>query len=188
MASSLKAQLKTLIAAKQYQAAIVLLEASDMPDKQAFIDRIKARMKEEAELKPAPQFAPEIVDKVKAKPRYSGRGVLGIVVFALVLLGVGTGLAINLMSRDAGKAIRLQFRMAEVCKDVFEDEYLAGAYTAAQLVNGCYIAAEHSLTDYEKEINYCADNFDQTDAIFISCLADSNVKIEEVWLLTAPKE
>ena len=184
MASSLKAQLKTLIAAKQYQAAIVLLEASDMPDKKTYIARLQLRMKEaraEVEASPAPV-------KEKAKPRYSGRGVLGIVVFALVLLGVGVVVMINLTGRDAGRALRLHLRMADVCKSVYEDEYLDGRYTAHQLVFGCGEAAKYSTAEYQEAVDYCFDNQNQTEAIFINCLADNDVKIEEVWILTAPKE
>ena len=47
MSSNLKAQLKALLAAKEYRAAMTLLESSTLPDKRTYIERIKKRMAEE---------------------------------------------------------------------------------------------------------------------------------------------
>lgn len=48
MSSNLKAQLKTLLDRKEYTAAIALLEASALPDRQKYIQRIRQRIEDEA--------------------------------------------------------------------------------------------------------------------------------------------
>lgn len=182
MSGSLREQLNTLIKAKQYQAAIVLLEASNRPDKQQFIDRIRERMKTE----PAP--APLQAEVIDHQPRYSVRGIIGVTVFALVLLVGGALVLINQMGRGAADALQMQFRMEDVCKTVYEANYLAGAYTAHQFVAGCGEAAGYAISGYREAVEYCFDQQNDTEAMFTRCLADNDVKIEEVWILTAPKE
>jgi len=83
MSSNLKAQLKVLLERKEYTAAIALLETSTLPDKQTYIQRIKARMADES----APPAA-----KPKSKPAQSkGRSPLYyglIAVLVIILVGL----------------------------------------------------------------------------------------------------
>lgn len=90
MSSNLKAQLKTLLDAKEYRAAIVLLESSSLPDKQVYIERIKKRIAEEA---PVREKAKPLIQESK-KPQSRRRmwmyiaAIVGVIaVGAVILIG-----------------------------------------------------------------------------------------------------
>lgn len=190
MSGNLKQQLKSLLAAKEYRAAIVLLETSTLPDKQEYIGRIKARMA--AEAKPEPP-APEPVktkgkplpgaEPVPDKPKSSNRLNFFFIVLVVGVI-VATVIAGNRQYVATYRTTRMQLDMERVCRDV----YIDNGYEFGQLYNGCQIAAEHSISEYGQEVGYCFDNYHETDARFLNCLADNDVKISEIWIIGAPKD
>lgn len=223
MSSGLKAQLKTLLDAKEYRAAIVLLQSSSMPDKNVYIERIQKRIDEAAktdddklkahiaagEYVQARELLQRIDHPKKAvmlaeldrrlsgtpavpapakKSRYTVRGMLVFVVFAFVMVCGAAALAFNLSTRDAGRALSIEFRVAEVCREVYRDNYYDEQYTANQFVEGCHVAASHAIASYEEEVNYCYDRQNETLARFMECLADNNFKLSDIWLINASKE
>jgi hypothetical protein len=183
--SGLKAQLKSLLAAKEYRAAIVLLEASDLPEKKTYIARIQMRMNEEAKareagLKPVPE---PVKEPVKAKParRFSNS--------QLILMGGAVGLfliiAIPLLNTYRNRYVD---RMATTCETVYRDDWLNDRYTFYQWWAGCKDAAAAAMDTYGEEIRYCFDSNGQTDKLFMQCLADQDVYISARYLEAAPKE
>lgn len=181
MSQGLKQQLKTLLAAKEYRAAIVLLEGSSLADKQAYIARIRQRMNEET---PAPvKMGKPLPGTVPDKPKPSNRMTFVLIALVVVVIAAMV-LAGNRQYVATYRAITMQLDMERVCFDVFSDN----GYEFGQLYNGCQIAAQHSISEYGQEVGYCYDNYHETDARFLSCLADNDVKISEIWIIGAPKE
>lgn len=182
MGSNLKTQLKQLLAAKEYRAAIVLLEGSSLPDKQAYIGRIMARIAEEAPPAPVKMGKP-LPGTEPDKPKSSHR--LTFVLIALIMVVIAaTVLAGNRQYVATYRATTMQLDIESICRDVFSDN----GYEFGQLYNGCQIAAQHSISEYGQEVGYCYDTQHETDARFLSCLADNDVKISEIWIIGAPKE
>lgn len=198
MSSNLKSQLQQLIKAKEYRAAIVLLEGSTLPDKQQFIARIKARIDAEAqaELKPAPESAPEPV-KAKPLPGTEGAPVKAkaapVSHSTRVLLWMTAVIVIGLVS--FGIYIVRQMRIGDiyaamyvVCHEVYREDYYNDRFTAHQMVEGCLIVAQETVDRYGQEVNYCYDNQKQTDALFMRCLVDNDVTMYSTAIMNAPKE
>lgn len=190
MSQGLKAQLKKLQDAKQYEAMIVLLEASNEPNKAQVIARIRQRMKEEA---PVPVMGNPLPVKGKPLPgtgdapevrRVGGcQHVTRLVIFTMVAIPVIflAGHALNSYMK------RYQWRMEEVCRTVYRADWLDGTYTFNQWFYGCQSAAAQSLNFYGEAIAYCYASQNGTERMFMQCLATEDVSIHSAKLSeTAP--
>lgn len=224
--SVLKSQLKALLAAKEYRAAIVLLESSSLPDKQVYIQRIEARIAAEAEspddaLKrliasgdygqarsllqtmqhpnkaamlseldrriageksPAPE-KPDVPVHRKTGVG-TGRRVLNLLAAAII-----TTVVIGaILLRNTIRNNDMYASVHSVCSDVYRDDYYNDTFTWNQLFYGCLTVAQETIDRYGQEVNYCYDNENQTDARFMQCLADNDVKMYSTALFNTPKE
>jgi hypothetical protein len=189
MSGSLKTQLKKLQEAKQYEAMIVLLEASNEPQKKVVIARIKQRMKEEAKAA-APVPAPTTTAKPAGKPlpgtgeapvkqkapsdwRAGCRHIAKLAIFALgvtpVIFFIG-----HLINSHIN---RYQWRMEDVCRSIYDDEMVYDEITVNQWFNGCKLAAAQSIDFYGESVAYCYNNENGTERRFMECLAEEDVNI-----------
>lgn len=174
--SELKRQVQELVASRRYAEAIVLLEEENPPGAAAAIARIQA--------------AWEKADKVK--PKRAGYDLM-LVIFAIVLVVfVGAGVyAIyqDHLRREAySRELQLQYKISGLCRDIFWDDRYSSGWTDYQFNEGCNSVTEHAIAEFSKEINYCYDHENQTDARFEACLVNNEVKLNSRWISQAPKE
>lgn len=182
--------LKEIIDGGRYDEALALLKKSKHPNAPKLIAEVERRIAAQVTAAKATSESSEVIEnlKAKAKPKTNWRRIRIYVLAASCLFLALVVYQFIQANNAAGRDIRIYFRVSDVCQEVYREARYDGRYTSNQYISGCFTAAEHSISKYSEEVNYCYDNQNETLARFMSCLADNNFKLDEIWLLAADKE
>lgn len=173
MSANRKAQLKTLLDAKEYRAAIALLEKSNAPGAKDAIAKLRAKIEAE-----------------KPKRRFDPTGVMIIAVILMVLIAGGVAIVISNANRDAELT-----RNAEVSNDLWGAciEKYSGLdyrqkYDLQVIVDGCYDAVEFIMKDYRPVADECTAKYPDDKSVMATCIDLRSPGFTEDWIEQAAKE
>lgn len=164
MSQGLKAQLKKLQDAKQYEAMIVLLEASDEPNKKVVIARIRQKMKDDAKAKaPAPAASKPLPFEEPAPKPARRRGCMFYGMIALLIL-VAISIPVGINIKNGVDRAFLRTALWAYCRD-------------AEKSSDCDAWREANWSQFEAITKQCNDQWEYPTyrASFFICMEDAGV-------------